>query len=80
MTIQEQLELQQKVTAHQATLGCAELKRRRLVREASNLCGRLTERAAKFSKVDQIQFDRSVKTLDRASRREERRERAYYGA
>jgi len=81
MSVQEELELHEYIKKYQATLGCAELKRRgRLLREATELMGRLTKRAATFARVDPEQFQRSTEALRRANRRTERRERAYYGA
>lgn len=81
MTVQEEIQLQEYVNKHQASLGCAELKKRgRLVNQSTALLGRLMVRAKESHGTDHAYHRRCVAAFRKAVRRAERREKAYYGA
>jgi hypothetical protein len=80
MTVEQEIELQEHVKKHQASLGCDEMKRKsRLLNQAQKLINKLIRRALTFKRVDAEQTHRSLRALSRATDRAERRARAYYG-
>ena len=80
MNVQQEIELHRHIKEHQASLGCAEMKRRsRLLNQAQKLINQLVRRALIFKRVDPEQTRRSLHALSRATDRAERRARAYYG-
>lgn len=82
MSEQKEIAMHEQTKRYQASLGCAELRRRNhLVAQANVLIGSLITRAAVFHAADDAeQVQRSLDALARATRRAKRREMAYYGA
>lgn len=81
MTAEDEIELQRVVKAHQASIGCADLKRRaHLVAQANGLIGMLATRISfAIEDDDAVTHGRACRAFDHAMARAERRERAYYG-
>lgn len=80
MTVEDEIELQRVVRAHQSTLGCPEMKRRaHLVAQANALIGMLARKISMaIEDDDAVTHGRGCRAFDRAMVRAERRERAYY--
>lgn len=82
MTVEDEIELQRIVRAHQASLGCPEMKRRaHLAAQANVLIGMLATRISMaIEDDDTVTHARGCRAFNHAMARAERRERAYYGA